>query len=499
MLIKEILPKIVFGNPVAEFDKKLPDYFVITDAFQHLVSDEADIVAGDKGTGKTAIYQYLKTSYKTVPELKGVEVITGFNPSGEPIFRRLGDEAKLTEGQYVTIWKMYFLSLVGNWFLREYRGSLNPKIQRLEALLNKIGLLNSGESASTVFARLVEWLQTNATPKEVGVDISFNEFGIPVYTPKVVIGKKETTLERIPIEMISHDDAFTILDKALAEKSKIAWVVLDRLDESFVGRPDIEIPALRALIRTFMDLQPYEYVRVKLFVRKDLFRKITQEGFVNLTHVGARQTEIEWEESDLMSMICHRIRSSGEVLRYAGLSRLTDKNLFYSIFPAKVDTSLTWKWMLNQIRDGNQVRAPRNLIDLCGFAQDFQIKKDRNSNRELTPGVPIIDAESLKKAAVRLSNQRLTDTLMAEYGNDVKIAIKAFENGKVEYSEQNLTALFGFPDPMQTRLVARILCDVGFLEQVGETYRVPCLYRPALNITKGKANNGTPVVKKPVK
>jgi hypothetical protein len=459
---------------VAEYDKKLQNYFVVTDAFQHLVSGEADIVSGDKGTGKTAIYQYLKTSYKTVPELSGVEVITGFNPSGEPIFRRLGDEAKLTEGQYVTIWKMYFLSLVGNWLLREYRGSLNPKLQKLESLLGKIGLLNSGESANTVFSRLVEWLRTNAAPKELGVDISFNESGIPVYTPKIVIGKKETHSEHIPIEMISHDEAFSILDKALAEKSKIAWVVLDRLDEAFIGRPDIEIPALRALIRTFMDLQPYDYVRVKLFVRKDLFRKITQEGFVNLTHVNARCTEIGWEESDLLEMVCQRIRTSGEILRYAGLSRLNDKALFYAIFP-------------------------RNLIDLCGFAQDFQLKKDRNTNREFGPNSALIESDSLKKAAVKLSNQRLTDTLMAEYGNDVKVAIKAFENSKAEHTEETLATLFGFSDPHQTRLVARILCDVGFLEKIDETYRVPFLYRPALNITKGKVNNENPVAKKPGK
>ena len=391
---------------------------------------------------------------------------------------------------------MYILSLVGNWFLREHRGSLNPRIQRLEALLNRIGLLDSGESANTVFSRLVEWLRANAAPKELGMEITFNEFGIPVYTPKIVIGKKEKSDEQVPIEMVSHDEAFSILDTALAENRLTAWVVMDRLDESFVGRPDIEIPALRALVRAFMDLHPYEHIQVKLFVRNDLFKKITQKGFVNLTHVNARRTEIEWEESDLLEMICHRIRSSGEVLRYAGLNRLYGKALFYSIFPTKVDTSTTWKWMLGQIRDGNRVYAPRNLIDLCGFAQEFQIKKDRNSSRELAPNVPIIEGDSIKKAAVKLSNQRFSDTLMAEYGDDVKIAIKAFENGKAEYTEDNLTALFSFSDPVQTRLVARILCDVGFLEQSGETYRVPLLYRPALNITKGKANNGIPAVNK---
>ena len=491
MLVKDILPKIIFGNPVAEFDKGLQNYFVITDTFQYLVSGRADIVSGEKGTGKTAIYQYLKQSYKTDPNLVGIEVIAGFNPSGEPIFRRLGEESKMTEGQYVTIWKMYFLSLAGNWLIKENRGSQNLRIQKLEALLSKIGLLNIGDSASTVFSRILAWIRTNATPKEVGVEITFNETGIPIYTPKIGFGKKEKE-ETVPIETISHDDAFTILNNAFMEKDLTAWIVLDRLDEAFIGRPDIEIPALRALIRTFMDLYPYQNVQIKLFVRKDLFRKITQEGFVNLTHVNARGTEIKWEENDLFDLVCHRIRKSGEILRSIGLNRVTNNDLFYAVFPTKIETSTTWKWMLSHIRDGNEVCAPRNLIDLCVFAQDYQIKKDRNANREFGNNNPLIEVESLKNAAIKLSAQRVEDTLMAEYGNDVKTAIKAFRNSKSEHTEKTLSVLFKSPDPLQINLIAQILHDIGFLEQIGDTYRVPLIYRPALNITKGKAEmNGT--------
>lgn len=488
MLIKEILPKIVFGNPVAEFDKGLQNYFVVTDSFQRLVTGESDIISGDKGTGKTAIYQYLKQSYRTNPNLKNVEVITAFNPSGEPIFRRLGDESKMTEGQYITIWKIYILSLVGNWILREKVNLMNPKIQRLQSLLGKIGLLSLGDSASSVFTRLIDWIKTNVAPKEVGMDITFNEFGIPIYTPKVIVGKKDKD-EAVPIEIISHDEAFTILENVLAERDITVWIVLDRLDEAFIGRPDIEIPALRALTRTFMDLKQYEHIELKLFVRNDLFRKITQEGFVNLTHVNARRTRIEWEEKDLFELVCCRIRNNAEILRVLGLNRLHDKALFNSVFPAKVDLTTTWKWMLNQIKDGNKEYAPRNLIDLCIFARDFQIKKDRNSSREYDHTNPIIDSESLKKAGNKLSSQRLEDTLMAEYGNDVKAAIKAFRNSKAVHTEQTIAELFKNSDIIQVRFIVKVLCDVGFLEQVGDTYCIPILYRASLNITKGKAGN----------
>src|SRR5580658_5384871 len=106
------------------------------------------------------------------------------------------------------------------------------------------------------------------------------------------------------------------------------WVVLDRLDEAFQGFPDVEIPALRALLRTYLDLLAYPRIRLKLFVRNDLFRKVIQGGFVNLTHVNSRKIEIVWEEEDLLNLLSRRVRDSREFVREANLVGLTDKDIF---------------------------------------------------------------------------------------------------------------------------------------------------------------------------
>ena len=496
MQVREILQKIEFGNPVAEYDKGLQNYFIVTDAFRHLVSGNVDIIAGDKGTGKTAIYQHLKQAYSKIPELSGIEIISGFNPAGEPMFRQLGDEEKLTDGQYVTVWKMYFLSLVGNWFLQNYRSNFSGNTQRLYSLLSKVDLLSSDDAAATVFSHLMTWIRNNGTPKSIGVDMSFNEYGIPVLTPKVELGRA-VEKEKVRPEMISHHEAFSILDRVLAEKKVVVWIVMDRLDESFVGRPDIEVLALRALIRTFMDLRAFENIHLKLFVRNDLFRKITRDGFVNLTHVSARKREIVWDDNDLYAMVCQRIRRSEETLRTIGLYRPSDIKLFSILFPPQINRArgqpTAWKWMLSQVRDGNGVKAPRNVIDLCLMAQEEQLRKERRSPREYTSGVPLIESDSLKKAAFRLSNLRIEDTLLAEYGEDVKIAIKAFRNGKSDHTEKTLSELFHISDRLQMSLVIKVLCDIGFLEQAGDEYRVPPIYRTGLNITRGKASgNGEP-------
>lgn len=493
MLLREILQQLELGNPVAEFDEGLSHYFLVTDAFNRLIQGKADMITGGKGTGKTAIYQFLQQCKASHVELKDTEIIAGINPSGEPLFRRFGEETKLSEGQYVTIWKLYFLSLISNWVIKNYPKPLSKSLSDLEVLLSKIGLLSKDDTAGSVFVRLMDWLRDQIHPTALGIDITINEYGFPVYSPKVELGRVGPHREGDAEETtVSHKEAFQLLETVLAERNLRVWVIMDRLDESFIGRPDIEIPALRALIRSFMDLFEYNHIRIKLFVRTDLFRKITQGGFVNLTHVNARKTEIVWEDEDLMILLCQRIRNNHELLRSLGLNRLSNQRLFSAFFPEKIDINrnqLTWKWILNQIRDGNGVIAPRNLIDLCILAQEEQLRKERRNSREFGSGMPFIEADSIKKASVRLSSMRLEDTLLAEYAQDIKVLINAFRNGKAEHNDASMAAMFNV-EVEQARLYARALADIGFFEAIGENYKIPFLYRAGLEITQGKAFNG---------
>ena len=69
MQAKKILEQMSFGASVAEHDNDLKDYFVQTSTFNKFISDQGDVVAGDKGTGKSAIYRVLKENYREYPQL----------------------------------------------------------------------------------------------------------------------------------------------------------------------------------------------------------------------------------------------------------------------------------------------------------------------------------------------------------------------------------------------------------------------------------------------
>ena len=489
MEINSLLRQLDLGNSVAEFDDALDRYFVETEAFRALTLDRADIIAGEKGTGKTALYRVFKQRYTSIPELKQVEVVAGFNPAGNPVFQQLAQVASLSEGQYRTVWKTYLLSLVGNWLLELYGSDATPAMGKLDSLLSSVGLRSTDDSAQTIFSKLVNVFTRLINPKSAQIGLTLSETGIPVVTPKLEFQSEPPSSD--PPDVIPHERALSCLNTALEDVNLTTWIVLDRLDEAFQGFPSIEIPALRALLRTYLDLLAYPRIRLKLFVRNDVFRKVIQGGFVNLTHINARKIEIVWEEEDLLNLFSRRVRDSEAFVKDVGLAGQTDKGIFDRIFPKQVDQGprkpTTWNWMMSRIRDGNGIKPPRNLIDLAMKAKEAQVRSEDRNPRDYSSDLPIIEADSVRRAHRALSEQRVQDTLIAE-NKELAPTIEKFRSGKAEHNEYSLASLLGVAET-NVRSAIKPLVEMGFLEEIGGSgsFKIPMLYREGLAVTQGKA------------
>lgn len=480
---KELLKLVSFGTSVAEFDQDLEKYFIETDTFRSVVSNEGDIIAGDKGTGKTAIYRILKQNYRKYDELEEVEIVDAFNPTGDPVFQRLTYGPNLSEDQYRTFWKAYLLSLVGNWVLDIYDPSFNAELRALKNTLDFLDLSSTDVSPETIFGNLHALVTRLTKPESVEMGLSVSETGMPVITPKVSLGA-----ERQKGEEIFNGDFLRTLDQAVDSVDVTAWVLFDRLDEAFSGRPEIEVPALRALMRTYLDLASLTNIKLKLFLRKDLFRKITKGGFVNLTHINARRIDIVWDEEDLIDMAVRRLLQN-ETLREMLPYPENNEAVFSVFLPGQIDVGErkpnTKTWIMGRIRDGNNNKPPRNMIDLLNKARDAQNRREQRSEREVDPAVgPFIEADAVKRAISQLSEQRVQDTLLAEAG-DLAEVVSNFRDGKSEHNQDTLRATIGSVENFDDTVKA--LVDLGFLEEFGQNFKVPMLYRDGLKIKQGKA------------
>jgi hypothetical protein len=233
MLVRDLLSQLHLGNSVAEFDDALERYFIETDTFRRLVQGEVDIIAGDKGTGKTALFRILHERYASIDDLANVEVVPAFNLQGNPVFQRLNEDDVMDEDQYITLWKAYIVSLAGNYVLSVYEGAFTDLMERLHVLLQRTGLRSPDDSPSTIFSTVVNLFRRLRNVNAVEAAFTITPEGLPIVAPRVEFGGEEGSQP----SYVPHDDALTLLNSVLDEIDVSLWLALDRLDEALPDGP----------------------------------------------------------------------------------------------------------------------------------------------------------------------------------------------------------------------------------------------------------------------
>jgi hypothetical protein len=140
--------------------------------------------------------------------------------------------------------------------------------------------------------------------------------------------------------------------------------------------------------------------------------------------------------------------------------------------------------MMRRIRDGNDVKPPRNLIDFVQLSQDAQLKQEDIRNRSLG-ALPLLEPGALREGLSQLSVRRVDDTIFAEAGHAVEL-IEKFRGGKAEHNIDSLASLFGVSIE-QAKNVVTPLVAIGFLEVIKDSFKVPSIFREGMKITQGKA------------
>ena len=353
-------------------------------------------------------------------------------------------------------------------------------------MLSGLELRTVNVTPKGVFAKILASLPNFFKWSAAETTFTSSPEGIPVITQRIEFSKEE--LAKIDSKKISVEDTYVVLDQALSGLGKRFWVMFDRLDEAFHGHPKIEVAALRGLLRTYLDLVEFENFKLKAFLRRDLFRRITSSGFVNLTHINAKKLEIVWDEEDLLNLLCSRVRQNKDFLESLDLVGASDRQIFDRIFPEQVDFGQrkpkTWIWLMRRIRDGNDVKPPRNLIDLVKFSREAQLRKEDREPRGLD-GNSILEPDALRKGLSQLSANRVEETFLAEAGI-YSVMIEKFRDGKAEHTPGTLASVLGVSAD-KIKATAKPLVELGFLEDIKGTYKIPALYREGLSITQGRA------------
>jgi hypothetical protein len=282
----DLLQATVFGSPVAEEERKLlSSYFVETNQWRRVFSGEIDVIFGAKGSGKSAIYALLLGRQDALFE-NGIIVVAAENPQGSLAFKDIVVDPPTDEKQFLELWKLYLLILLAT-ALRDYE--ITPHIaKKVIRPLEDAGLLPKEFSLGSLLTSALRYVRRifEIGSIEGGIKID-GATGLPEgFTGKITF--REPNPDEQKLGLISVDSLLKFADAALKPTGYSVWLLLDRLDVVFAENPELERNALRALIRAYRDLRGLENVWLKIFLRTDLWSRLTEGGLVKRVMLSER-------------------------------------------------------------------------------------------------------------------------------------------------------------------------------------------------------------------
>lgn len=492
----DLLKQMSFCVQVAEDEvSELASYFVETNQWAKIAKGEIDIVRGEKGSGKSAIYSLLMNKSGDFFD-NGIILVAAENPRGATVFKDLITNPPTTEYEFIALWKIYAVTIIAQQ-LKEYdvRGTNADKVYRtledaglLEKNFSLAGLLHSALNyvRRIVKAELVEGglLLDPVTQMPSGV------------TGKIVLREPSSALKANGF--ITIDSLFSYLNDALYDMNLKVWVLLDRLDVAFVENHALEANALRALIRAYADVRHRDQISLKIFLREDIWKRITKDGLREASHL-IRYVILDWTQPALLNLIMRRLLNNNAIIAEFGIDRnavLQDageqEKLFYRLFPPQVEQgpqkAPIFKWLVTRCADGTDKTAPRELIHLLNCILEQEVKRLEQGGAP-TEGEQLFDRSVFKLALPTVSDARLNQYLYAEYPKE-RFFVAKLEGQKAEQIPETLFILWGI-DKDSALAKAKELVELGFFVQReaknSPTFWVPFLYRDALHLVQGRA------------
>jgi hypothetical protein len=499
-----LLAQLDLGSSVAEQDTLLETARVETSVFSDLLSDRIDLVPGTKGSGKTALYRvFVEFLAGALLNSRKVVIAHGVQHQGDSVFNAYKDEFDaLSEDDFVAFWCIYLISLAHEQFIKppSFAKYLQDCIHEIRAF-----------KQACHRARIPEIQATLSLKSVLGWALSVLKIWRPKlkYTPPVenagefqldlfatTADVAQPTLPSSPVPEYARP-VKERLDEVLRKANLSLWLMIDRLDEIFPRRSEVETKALRALLRTLRIFESPQ-IRLKIFLRDDILEQIVADGqgFTALTHVTNRQADtLRWSEDQILTMIVKRLFAEVQLRQFFKVdaaqldaSKRYQSECFYKVFPGTVHTGInqspTLRWIYNHVADGRGVVTPRDIIEMLTKAKQRQ--QDEFRADPVGTAEWLIGPAAIRYGLQELSRRKRTTVLEAEFPH-LWPHIKKFVGGKTEYNDVAIRQLLG----KDSLTVIESLVSIGLLSKstrTGKTsYRIPFVYRDGLDLTQGRA------------
>ena len=344
---------------------------------------------------------------------------------------------------------------------------------------------------------------------------------------------QEAVTSLAPLFLPQGGDTKAVTD-ACSKAGQSTLLALDRLDEKlqaedrwlFIGYDELDTLtadywqtmgiAISGLVSFWASYsRRWKRLRAKIFMRTDLFRRNASSLSADLPKLAANRVEISWSDRNLYAMLIKRIANSSPALKsYCESSRIKFKPLdrvlgwipeITSAEDAKSlvqrmispymgvnrNKGLTFNWLLDHIRDGQDKAYPRALVRLIEQAAVNEIDNPKATY------IRILDPTSIRRAIDHVSQLQVTQAVSNEWPwlKGVKDRI----NGEiVPMTRQKLESLLSEnwdanwnprpeirPPADDVRTFVNYLVELGIMRMRGDgRFDAPDLYQSGLGLRR---------------
>ncbi len=402
-----------YGENIKDFDDDFFNKkFFFRKCFEDIFNYDKMLIIGSKGTGKTTLYNSLKNDdfLKTLKtkagrsnnRIKAINIISSHdgndpnNPKYIEINNIFDDDMK--EEDY----KKFWLIFITNSILLDLKSDGYTK-------------------------------QIDSLPQEF-------------------VPSKATVLKKLFLSFVSDDEQFikienelTNINKWLKQKETTLMIAFDQLD--FVVKPDMWNKAIVPLINYFKS-NPYDKIHPKLFLRSDLFNKLS--NITNKQSLESRSIYLNWSKEEIFGFLFKTIfafakedfldfmeqndsykDSAMEIKKYLKKEKVFNqvKLEAYYLEPlvevffgksADMNSSASrvhgkpYDWFYKNLSNANNTISLRPFLDLIKYAIEKSINDD-DVNKLPLLGASYYAEYGARKQCV----QRYFDDLSDEKGNEL--------------------------------------------------------------------------------
>ena len=321
---------INWGEDAAEQDSNLHNYFFRIPKFDEIVAGRIRYIVGRKGTGKTAIFEKLKSDYDNDPLKSVISLSFGDFPLND--LKSIKDRSAGDKYQYIPIWRFLILTEIAKEVVRDQR------ITNHEDLIQITNFLKENFPNDFSISDAVSYLRSNQS--KLSITPKFFEIGSSSSDEKSFTGTIHYKK--------AADYLLNILSRV--DNKVVYFVLFDGLDEGF-KTSDKNLNLLLISLISAVEKLSSEFIFNQLSfypilaLRPDVLDSI---GSNNLNKIDDYKINLNWNSRNLKSLISLRILASSNSI---------------DIQKSKVNSEIIWQEVVNESTDKPKKTIWKYILD----------------------------------------------------------------------------------------------------------------------------------------